>query len=269
MISNLFRPVIAGMLVITAMLLTLGRVRIVTNESSTDEISYALRVATQDATAVMVDRNHMMDGIEMDNGNFRINLDTADEQFLDSFYRNVGAAVSKSTVNSMNLPLTGYVGYKYIYGELADGTASFPYSYTCVKNGLVYNFTMGDQIEVTDPNTGAISNVSLASLSPNFFHEDISNEDFRTITIMETISKFLTDFNSMPENLMVVNAGSGLSFTLGGVDYLGSDPSEIVEFSSVIDGPGYFAIADFYDPQLDGRMRTFTFGGAEYISKYV
>ena len=86
MISNLFRPVIAGMLVITAMLLTLGRVRIVTNESSTDEISYALRVATQDATAVMVDRNHMMDGIEMDNGNFRINLDTADEQFLDSFY---------------------------------------------------------------------------------------------------------------------------------------------------------------------------------------
>lgn len=96
MISNLFRPVIAGMLVITAMLLTLGRVRIVTNESSTDEISYALRVATQDATAVMVDRNHMMDGIEMDNGNFRINLDTADEQFLDSFYRNVGAAVSKS-----------------------------------------------------------------------------------------------------------------------------------------------------------------------------
>ena len=38
MISNLFRPVIAGMLVITAMLLTLGRVRIVTNESSTDEM---------------------------------------------------------------------------------------------------------------------------------------------------------------------------------------------------------------------------------------
>lgn len=269
MISGFLRPVVTGMLVLMMIMLTLGRVRTVSNDDATDEISYALRVATQDATAVMVDKNHMMDGIDMDNGNFRINLDIADEQFLNSFYRNVGATVSKSTVNSMNLPLTGYVGYKYVYGELADGTVSFPYGYTCVKDGLVYNFTMGDQIEVTDPNTGTIHSTSLASLSPNFFNPEISNENFRTITIMETISKFLTDFNSMPENLMVINAGSGLSFTLGGVDYLDSDPSEIVELSSVIDGPGYFAIADFYDLQLDGRMRTFTFGGAEYISKYI
>lgn len=268
MISSLFRPIVTGMLVLMMITLTLGRVRVVTNDAATDEISYALRVATQDATAVMVDRNHMMDGEEMDNGNFRIDLDTASDQFIDSFYRNVGATVSRTTVNSMNLPLTGYVGYSYIYGQLSSGIVTFPYGYTYVKDRLVYNFTMGDAIIVTDPNTGAETNQSLSSLPEHFFSADISNENFRTITIMNTISKFLTDFNSTSDNLMVLNAGSGLSFTLGGVDYLESAPSVVVEFSSVIDGPGYFAIADFYDPQLDGRVRTFTFGGAEYISRY-
>ncbi|WP_281692851.1 hypothetical protein [Agathobaculum desmolans] len=266
--SSMFRPVLVGMMVLMMMNLTLGRVCLVTNDRAEDEVSYALKTATQDATAVLIDQNHMMDGNEMDAGNFKINLDDADAQFKDSFARNVGAFVSPVTVTSMNIPLTGYVGYRYVYGHMADGTATFPYAYTTVKDDKVYGFTMGDAITVTNSSGGQESEVMLSALPEYFFHAEIKNADFRTITIMETISDFLTQFNATGNNLMMINAGSGLMFQLGGVDFTNGDPSQLVNFSAVIDGPGYFAITDFFDPQLDKQVRTFTFGGAEYISKF-
>ena len=266
--NNIIKSIVAGLIVLMFFSIVGTRVQTVTNRQVEDELSYALCVATQDATSVLVDRNHMMDGKEGDTGNFRVNLDTAEVQFRKSCARNIGSAISPASVTTMNIPLSGYVGYRSIVGRLTDGRETFPYAYSFTKGSNVYNFTMGDTVYVIDSNNGAETTVSLKSLSENFFNGDITNENFRTITIMNAVSNFLSNFMSDTNNLMVLNTGSGLTFTLGGVDYTNADPSQIVEFSSVIDGPGYFAVTDLYDTQLGGRIRTFTFGGAEFISKY-
>lgn len=266
--SSIIKSVTIGMIVLMFFSLVGTRVQTVTNRQAEDELSYALRVATQDATSVLVDRNHMMDGKEGDTGNFRVNLDTAEKQFRKSFAKNIGSCVSPSAVNSMNIPLSGYAGYRCIVGRLIDGRETFPYAYTYVDANQIYNFTMGDTVYVTDVSNGTETTISLSGLAEHFFDADITNENFRTITIMNAISAFLSDFMSDTNNLMVLNTGSGLTFTLGGVDYTNVDPSQITQFSAVIDGPGYFAVTDLYDTQLGGRIRTFTFGGAEFISKY-
>lgn len=269
MTNRTLTPIFVGMMVLMMMFLTLGRVKNVTNDNAEDEVSYALRVATQDATVAMIDKNHMMDGINADTGNLAIKLDDADERFLQSFNMNIGATVEPVTITSMNLPISGYVGYRYIFGHLSNGTETFPYAYTHVKDGIIYSFTMGNTVYETNPATGEEITASLTDYPDGFFLAGTSNEDFRTITIMQSISDFLTMFTNDSSNLMMVNAGSGLMFQLGGVDFINHDPSQLVEFASVIDGPGYFAVVDFFDPQLNGQVRTFTFGGAEYISKYV
>lgn len=268
MISRTLRPILIGMMVIMMMFLTLGRVRNVTNDNAEDEIAYALRIATQDATVAMIDKNHMMDGINADTGNLAVKLDDADKRFLQSFNMNIGAAIKPVTITSMNLPVSGYVGYRYVFGRLSNGTETFPYAYSYAKDGVVYEFTMGDAVYETNAATGEIEVSSLSNYPEEFFLADTSNEDFRTITIMQSISDFFTMFTSDPSNLMMVNSGSGLTFQLGGVDFTNHDPSQLVEFASVIDGPGYFAVVDFFDAQLDGQVRTFTFGGAEYISDF-
>lgn len=265
--NSIIKPIIAGLIVLTFFSLVGTRVQTVTNRDAENELSYALRVATQDATADMIDKNHMMDGIEGD-GNFKIDLNAAETRFLKSFKCNIGSCVDASRVNSMNIPLSGYVGYKYIVGRLTDGTITFPFSYVHTIDDQIYNFTLGETVYVTDALTGVETEKKMSDFAENHFHSDISNKDFRTITIMQTISEFLSVFGSNPANLMVQNAGTGMTFTLGGVDYTNSDPSQLVEFSAVIDGPGYFAVTDMYDPQLGGRIRTVTFGGAEYISLY-
>lgn len=266
--NSITKSIITGLLLMMFFSIIGTRVNIVTNRQIENELSYALRVATQDATFALVDRNHMMDGKEGDTGNFRVNVDTAEQQFRKSFSRNIGNSISPAAVTSMNIPLSGYVGYRCIVGRLYDGRETFPYAYTYAKDNLIYNFTLGDTIYVTDSNNGSETTISLSELTEYFFDSDITNQNFRTIIVMNAISQFLTAFMSEPDNLMVMNTGSGLTFTLSGVDYTNSNPSQITQFSSVIDGPGYFAVTDLYDTQIGGRIRTFTFGGAEFVSKY-
>lgn len=303
MTDNHVRPVAIFLLVLIISSLTLIRVRSETNSWTREELNYAIRVATTDATSVMVNEDYLMDGNTNDYEKVTVNLDRAKTQFEASLRRNLGAAVDNSEINSMNLPIVGYVGYRYIYAILDDGTTltdeygqpllddngeqlhsasgkqTFPWAYTYTTtepgkdpdlNYAIYNFTLGDKIYVYKAENGVSSEETLYidDLPENFFSPDQTNRDFATITIMESINEFLNAFSNTEYSLQAMNAGSGLSFNLGTVDYVGDDESKITGWSSVIDGPGFFAVVDMFDPQLTGSVRTFTFGGAEFISRY-
>ena len=81
--NSITKSIITGLLLMMFFSIIGTRVNIVTNRQIENELSYALRVATQDATFALVDRNHMMDGKEGDTGNFRVNMDTAEQQCPD------------------------------------------------------------------------------------------------------------------------------------------------------------------------------------------
>lgn len=279
MTSSNIRPIAIALIVLITVGLLLVRVKSETNGWVEEELNYAIRTATTDATAVMVNEDYLMDGITNDLEKVTVNLDRAKERFEKSLYVNLGAAVDDSQINSMNIPMVGYVGYRYISGVLEDGRETFPWAYvhTVVPSGkdpslwyTMYNFTLGDKIYVTEMKNGVMTDsiLYLSTLPENYFSTVHKNKDFVTITIMECVNEFLNTFSNTGYSLQAMNAGSGLSFNLGTVDYVGDDESKITAWSSVIDGPGFFAVVDMFDPQMSGKVRTFTFGGAEFLSRY-
>ena len=246
-----------------------------------------------------------MDGLRNDYEKVTVNLDRARAQFQSTLYRNLGVAVAEYEVNAMNIPIVGFVGYRYIYGlfedsyeeqpvfdmfgqpvydangQLVIGASTFPMAYiytdyTNDNNYTIYNFTLGDKVYVSKVESGRETEetwyLSQMASDPakgeNFWDPNIKNRDFATMTIMNKINEFLNMFSNTGYSLQAMNAGSGLSFNLGTTDYVGDDNSKITSWSSVIDGPGFFAIVDMFDPQMTGKVRTFVFGGAEFLSRY-
>lgn len=311
MSSSQVRPIAIILLVTMVMAWMSVRLMTTTNAWAEDELDYAIRSATVDATAVMVNEDYLMDGIRNDFEKVTVNLDRARAQFQNTLYRNLGVAVDQGEINSMNIPMVGFVGYRYIYGVFEDsfvdevvkddlgnimydgagnpvvrrvlknGASTFPVSYIYTDyvsddTYTIYNFTLGDKVYVTkvvgNRETEETWYLSKMAADPtkgeHFWDANLTNKQFANMTIMSTINDFLNMFSNSEYSLQAMNAGSGLNFNLGTTDYVGDDNSKITSWSSVIDGPGFFAIIDMFDAQQSGKIRTFVFGGAEYLSRY-
>lgn len=246
-----------------------ARTKTVTNGWVEDELSYALRVASQDATAVLIDENHSLDGNTIDAENISVDLDRALKQFEKSFAQNVGSHLNPDAISNMNIPLVGYVGYRFIFGHTYDGGSTFPYAYTYVKNGTMYSFTLNDDTVYVSVGNGPEEEKKISDFTEHFFSPVMTNKEFRTHTVMNAISNFLTIYNGADISLVAQNMGASIQFELGRADFSGGDPAVMTEFAAVIDGPGFFAVTDMMDPQISGiPVRTFTFGGSELLSKY-
>lgn len=245
------------------------RTKTVTEDWTDNELEYALRVATQDATSVLMDENYSLDGNTIDPEDITVNLDRAMEQFDSSFQKNIGSHIDPEFFSNMNIPLYGYVGYRYIVGRTYDGGYTFPYAYTCVRGNTMYSFTLNDDTVFVSVNDGAEQERKLSSFSEHFFSSSMTNEEYRAYTVMSAISQFLTLYNGTDTNLIARSMGSTIQFELGRADFANDDPSVMTEFASVIDGPGFFAVTDMMEPQVSGiPVRIFTFGGSELLSKY-
>ena len=116
--SSIVKPLIACLVAIIAVTIILTRTDKVTNQWTEDEISYALRVATQDATAKIMDEGFIF-GAEEEVEDFDVDLTRATEQFKKSFFTNLGSTVTETVVSETNVSLTGYVGYRNIYAVYA------------------------------------------------------------------------------------------------------------------------------------------------------
>ena len=256
------------MTVVSLLCLATARTKTVANRWTEDELSYALRVASQDASAVLVNDDQTLDGDNLDLENITVNMGKALDQFKRSFDSNVGSHISPVLLANMNIPLSGYVGYRYITGITYDGTPTITYAYTAVKGNTMYSFTLNrDTVYEWVDGSDTEKKKQLSDYPEHFFSAYMDNETFRTCTIMESISKYLTMYNTAGTNLVAQNMGRSIQFELGRTDY-SEDPSLLTNFASVIDGPGFFAVTDMIDPQISGiPIRTFTFGGSELLSR--
>lgn len=266
--TSIGKVLIGLMSCVMILCLMTARTKTVTNDWVEDELSYALRVASQDATSVMLDENYSLDGNTTDPENISVNLDRAMNQFQESFSRNVGSHLNPDAINNMNIPLIGYVGYKYIIGQTYDGSPTIPYSYTYAKDNTLYNFTLNDDTVYVTVGNGPEEEKKISDYPEKFFSSQMTNEEFRTYTVMSAISNFLTMYNGADVSLVAQSMGSSIQFELGRSDFA-EDPAIMTNFAAVIDGPGFFAVTDLLDPQISGiPVRTFTFGGSELLSKY-
>lgn len=264
--GSIVKPVITCLLTVMAIAVILTRTDTVINQWSNDELDYALRVATQDATAVMMSDNYIF-GKEEESGDFGIDLKRASNQFKSSFYANIGSTMTDVSVNDMSISLSGYIGYRNIYAIYGSGQPAAAFSYTHADDYRIYEFTLGDKVYVIDRNTAEETVTYLSDYSEHFFDENLTNENFRQITVMHAINEYLTLFYSDSQNITAKNADSGVEFDLGLIDYAENDPSVMTKLSSVIDGPGIFAVVDCMDATTQQTVRILSLGAAEFVLK--
>lgn len=260
--QTIVKPVIATFFTFLAVTVLLTRTNAVTSAWSNDELDYALRVATQDAGAVMMDHSQIF-GTDEESNDFTVDLKNASDQFERSFFVNIGSTLTENVVNKMSVSMAGYVGYRHIYGMYGNGATTAAFSYTAYKDGKLYEFTLGDKVFVTNTASGAESETMLSSLPENFFSPSLSNENFRQVTVMKSINEYLNLFYSDKQNITAHNAGSGIDFELGLIDYAANDPSVMNKLSAMIDGPGFFAVVDCFDTTMNQPYRLFSLGGSE------
>lgn len=162
--------------------------------------------------------------------------------------------------------MAGYAGYRYIYATYNDGKTTIPYGYTYYANNKLYEFTLGNNVYVTDMSSMKETVWKLSDLSEHYFSNALTNENFRIVTIMTAINNFLNTFYNDGANVIAYNAGTGLEFDLGMVDYASDDVNVMEKLSAVIDGPSFFAVVDTYDTLTNRTVRLFSLGAAEYKS---
>lgn len=279
--NNILRPIISCLVAVIGVGLLLCVTKGYMTDNSHEEFDYALRTATQDATASMIDDNYLF-GLDEEASDFQVDLTAATEQFKSSFWHNVGGANALQNVSDMEVAMAGVVGYRYIYAQYSTGGTTVPFSYCYTIGNKQYEFTLGNKVYVcdigtTDPATGKMRETVMylnnkghlpeENLPEYFFASDKTNEEFRDYIVMTRIMEFLTAFYSDSANVIAYNAGSGLQFQMGTEDYASDDPSVMNRLSSVIDGPGYFSIVDYNDAELDQLVRILSFGGAELLLK--
>lgn len=264
--NTIVKPVIACLVALIAITIILTRTDAVTNRWTDDEISYALRVATQDATAKIMDEQFIF-GEEEEAEDFDVDLLRASEQFEKSFFSNLGSTVTETVVSKTNVSLSGYIGYRNIYAVYSTGQPAAAFSYAFTKDNQLYEFTLGDKIYVSNLDTGEETETLITDYTEHFFSDKMTNENFCQVTIMQTINDYLTMFYSDAQNIIAVNAGSGVEFDLGLVDYAADDSTVMNKMSSVIDGQGFFAVVDCWDTTTKQTVRILSLGAAELVQK--
>lgn len=279
--SHVMKPVIAFLIALIGSTIIMTTFKQYSTTASHNEFDYALRTATQDATTSMIARNYLF-GLEEETSDFKIDLETTTEQFKESFEKNVGGVNALHTVNEMDVAMSGVVGYRYVYAQYSTGATTVPFSYCYTVGNQQYEFTLGNKVYVltvgaTDPATGKMpervmylndaGKTAAENLPEHFFRTDMTNEEFRDYIVMTRINEFLTVFYSDGANVIAYNADSGLQFNLGTSDYAADDPSVMTKMSAVIDGPGFFAVVDYFDTEIDQMVRILSFGGSELLMK--
>ncbi len=255
------RTAVVAMFSIIAISLLTTQTNKATDKWTENELRYALRVATQDAAAVMMEESYLFDA-NAEVQDFAVDLERARNQFERSFFMNIGSNIDSNLINKMSVSLSGCAGYRYVYGIYGSGNKTVPFGYAYSDGTHYYEFTLGNKVFTTSLIDGSESTLDLNTLPEHYFNTEISNRNFRNLRVMKAINSFLNVFYQDDVNI-VAKTGPDVQFDLAAIDYAENDPSVMTKISSIIDGPSYFAVVDIMDPRLQTLQRVISLGGAE------
>ena len=288
--SNAGRVLFTMMMVLVIVSYTISRSNIMVFDTQKDVYESAIRAASQVATKEIIetmDINAGYDGNLREDADVSIDLDALKlfrdtlDRLLDS--KNDGNLVG---ITNINIPLTGFVTYNYIVGVTYKDTYLLPMGYTymmedtvtgipSVINNTVWNFTLGDKIIINNREYKGEGSVITDILTKQTY--DIGGflavngftkvEELADYVVMDTIDNYLNEYSGASFNPVANNTQVELEIELGKSKY-SSGLSEYNTKSSVIDGPGMFAIVDVYKGSGDDMklyQRVASFGGSELV----
>lgn len=297
--SNAGKMLFSLFMVVIMVSYVLFKSDVVVFDTKKDVYTSVIRASAQRATNEIMDLtdvNSSYDGNLKDIEDIPVDLDAL-YKFRQTMTRMLNSKEEGSLagVNNINIPLAGFVTYRYVvgvtYGE--DGlytkegnTFLLPMGYTmnvsssgvpAQVNDTIWEFTLGDKIFIdgesytgggyilTHDLTGDTFDIS--SLLDDFKFEDI--KDLKNYVVMDCIDRYLDKYSGASFNPIVSNTQEGLDFELGRSKY-SKNKMDYTTKSSVIEGPGMFAIVDIYTGNEDEKKlykRIASFGGAELAER--
>lgn len=286
--SNAGKALFSLFLVITMLTFIVYKADVVVFDTKKDVYVSAIRAASQVATKEIIDVtdvNFIYDGNRREASDISVNLGALDT-FRNTLTRILDSKKDGSLVGvtNINVPLTGFVTYKYIIGVTYDDTYLLPmgYTYTMTDSTIpadlrdkIWNFTLGDKIYIDNKEYTANGTVLTESITKNDY--DIKGflnkynfkemKQFSQYIVMDCIDNYLNEYSGASFNPIVDNTQSQTRFELGKSNY-SSNRGEYTKKSSLIEGPGLFAIVDVYTGSGNEQklyQRIASFGGSELV----
>lgn len=227
-----------------------------------DDYVQALNKATWDATAVLIETrkegaaNLTYEGYSKDEKDLIIDYDKILDRFYSTLWLNLDLYDDTTAQNAFksNIAFKGIVGNTAVSICLWSDTwiPPKPYSYYDNTGRILYNYTLGDDVQYFNYATGARgwSKIdSLPSPAAGFTHRQ-----WKQMVIMDTINKAFSEVASSELSLQALSRHKGVKFLLPQVE-----SSE----DNVITSPGVFAVIDGVTIGYEAPMRTFSFAGAQ------
>lgn len=287
--SNAGKALFSLFLVLTMLTYIIYRSDVVVFDTDKDVYTSAIRAAAQVATNEAIDTsdiNNTYDGALKEASDIPTNIE-AINIFKETLMRILDSKKDSSLagVTNINVPLTGFVTYKYIVGVTYDDTYLLPMGYTynmndvsipAPLNGLTWSFTIGNKVTINSEDY-TIQGSSLIKDSNKDIRYDldsflskygfISLKEFANYVVMSCIDSYLNEYSGASFNPIADNTQSETQFGLGKSNY-SSNRLEYTTKSALIEGPGLFAIVDIYtgsnkDQHLYQRIASF--GGSELV----
>lgn len=277
---------IAAMILNIVILFIMYRSDSIVIETKKESYSNAIRAATTVATKQLIDLsdiNIIYDGDKREPMDITIDFDSLD-RFREQMAR-VCATQSDGTlkgVSRINIPLTGFVSYRYILGVTYDDRYLPPMGYTYYMNAAqlpaefknkTWEFTLGNKV-IVDGNEWFIDGTTLKN------REGTDTKDFKAFLaafgfldlkqfsqyiVMSRIDEYLNTYSSASFNKVAEDIQAGVAFNLGKTNY-SNNRQDYTQKSAVIEGPGVFAVVDVYKGTEEKQQlyeHVVSFGGSE------
>lgn len=259
-----------------------------------EAISSASQIAALDLIETDIDINDLYDGNASVglSGDIKFN---AIDIFKNTLYNNIEMKIGNRVgAGSMNVPLVGIVAHDYVVGENESGLTYPPLTYSYYNSQTVvpveirsklWEFNLGNEtvkidgtimdidstgkyVSYTDETTGVTTQYNLSSLLSTSGYNTIW--DLRDYVVMSKINLLLDMSTDRASSKISQELGQGLEFDLATSNY-SSDKKVYNSNSSVINGPGIFAVVDLYKgsgSKLYRYDRIASFGGSELSEKH-
>lgn len=212
-------------------------------EKAAEEQRYAVQAAAGDAASYM-DHLGYATGNDEEMERFGVDAQAAIARFRQSYAMNTGVALSNEITAQTSVQLAGFIGDRAVTAAYPDGGIAASYPYTYLKEFRVYNFTLGDTVYITDSATGDETQTSLDSFEEHFFDATLTNEEFRRMTIADTIgTKYLPLFFDDGKPIYAANEDGMLA--------------ALAEVPGLASASSFFIVADCVDPESGEIQRLF------------
>ena len=263
--SNIGKILFSMMVVVITFTYLGFRTGIVSIDTKKDVYTSAINAATQLATQEMINTDDINKFYDADRDKLDISMNM-DRDTIENFKNNLINFISiqrdgsLAGVSNINVPLCGYIGYSYIVGVTYNNIYLLPMEYTTSdESNNTWRFTLGDDVYKNGVAT------KLSKLTDAVPYGFSTFYDFRDFVVALTIDSYLNEYSGASFNMIAENTGVKLDFDMGLTNNVISNES-YRDLSSVINGPGTFAIVDVYTGDDNGEKlfeRIASFGGSE------